>query len=171
MVAEALKSRPRGNRGFTLFEAVAVIAVLGILSAAFLTRWKDPGDMTVPIQADRLVRHIAHLQALAMNWNQVLRLDLAGDRYAVRCVNGTGSAPCVTAGDIVIDPATSQPFQILLDDGVVVSGPDVDFDPWGRPVSGGTLLTAAQTVQLDAATSSWIVVISPLTGFATQAKL
>jgi len=39
-----------------------------------LTRYHDPAETTVSVEADHLARDIRHMQRLAMTWGQTLRL-------------------------------------------------------------------------------------------------
>jgi hypothetical protein len=69
----------------------------------------------------------------------------------------------------VIDPVTNQPFSIALENGIGLSGANVDFDSLGRPVSGAAIITStpARTFTLSADGVSQSVLLEPLTGFAS----
>jgi len=77
--------------------------------------------------------------------------------------------PCINAGDVVRDPATGQPYTVVLDYGVNLAGTDVTFDTLGRPVSGGALLSTAQTLTLTGGSRSWAVTTQAVTGFVDLA--
>src|SRR4030067_1181614 len=87
---------PHRAGGFTLIELTMVMVVVGILGAVVLTRYHQPTEITVSIEADHLARDIRHMQMLAMTWGQTLRLTTAGARYSVTCASGwPGRAPAI----------------------------------------------------------------------------
>ena len=153
--------------GFTLLELVVVLVLAAILSAYASVRWTSSAEATTGYQADRLARDIRHVQALAMNWGQPLRLNISAGAYSVTCINGSGAPPCVNAGDIVRDPAANQPYSVNLDYGVSLTGSDITFDTLGRPLNGGSLLSIARTLTLTGGNRSWSVVTQPITGFVS----
>ncbi len=154
---------PRPAAGFTLVELVAVLVLTAVLGAAALGRWQGP-ETRLGYQADQLARDLRHAQFLAMAWERPLRFAPVPGGYRVACVTA-GPAPCDASP--VQDPATGQPFQVLLAD-ATLAGPVVDFDTLGRPTAaGGGLLGGSQTWTLSAGAGSAAVTLAPLTGFAT----
>jgi len=153
----------RLSAGFTLVEMVVVMLLAAILVAVTATRW-DATDATAPSQADLLARNIRHMQMLAMSWGQGLRLTAAGTSYSVACVTA-GAAPCNASP--VIDPATGQAFSVILENNVTLAGGPTSIDTLGRPVNGAALITTNTTYTLTAGTSTWSVVVRPITGFVT----
>ncbi|MCK7577897.1 MAG: hypothetical protein MZV65_20415 [Chromatiales bacterium] len=101
---------------------------------------------TSTTQADQLARDIRHAQTLAISWGLPLRVSVnaAGTAYSVVCVNGTGVAPCVAAGNTVTDPVTGQAYTVTLPAGITLApvGSNTDLDNLGRPVAGGALVAA-----------------------------
>lgn len=152
------------TRGFTLVELVMVIVVVAILGVVMLTRYHDPAETGVSIEADRLGRDIRHVQILAMTWGQTLRLTAAGTGYSVSCVTA-GSAPCNVAP--VVDPATAAAFARTLETGITVAGAALDIDALGRPVSGGALLNADTVYTLTGGSQNSTVTVARLTGFVS----
>jgi prepilin-type N-terminal cleavage/methylation domain-containing protein len=153
------------QRGFSLLELIVVMLILSVMATYVAVQWRSDATFTIHNQADLLARNIRHAQSLAMAWEQNLRLTASGASYSVTCVAGTGSAPCVSAGDVVTDPANGQAFTVTLDDGVTVSGTATDFDELGRPNSSGTLLTGTRNFTLSGGGKSLTIAVSPLTGF------
>jgi len=152
--------------GFTLIELVMVIVLLAIISVYAVT--KLPGDNTIKLsaQAEMFATHIQHIQALAMDWGQPLRLTVNTSGYSVNCVMVSTTPPCNNSP--VIDPTTNEVFSITLESGVSLSGSAVtDFDTLGRPVAAGSLITSspARTFTLSANGVNQVVTLSPLTGF------
>lgn len=157
--------------GFTLIELVVVLLITGIVAAYVSTSWKSEGEFTVSQQADRLAAHIRHVQSLANAWDEYLRLDIAAGAYHVRCLVGSGSAPCVAANDIVRDPATGKLLSITMDHSVTLSGTDTDFNTLGIPCSFSTppdacaLLSTARNFTVAFGAKSYVIAVSPITGY------
>ncbi|HEC17558.1 MAG TPA: type II secretion system protein [Sedimenticola sp.] len=164
------KNTLKAMAGFTVMELVMVISILGIVAAFAIPRWQANGAYTVGYQADRLLSDIRYIQSLAMAWGENLRLDVSTGSYQVTCVNSSGTAACGSAGDIITDPLTNQPFNVTLDSGITLAGIDTDFDKLGRPNSSGTLLSGARTFTLSGGSNSWTVSTAPVTGFASKSS-
>ena len=165
------------TRGFTLLELIAVMMIIGILSAAFSTRWQSEAAYTIAAQADLLARHVRHTQLLAMSMNvplpqSALRVSVTANSYSTLCPSSTGANTlCVNAADVVRDPAGNRLLSETLDYNVALAGSNLDFDAWGRPVSGGSVLSAARTFTLTGGDKTFTVTVSPITGFVTVTSL
>ena len=154
------------SAGFTLIELVMVILIAGILSTYAVVHWPNDSEIKLPIQAELFVGHVRHMQALAMQWGEPLRLTVTPGAYSVSCVTAGATPPCNS--NPVIDPATAQSFSITLETGISFSaGSTTDMDSLGRPVAVGNIIatTPARTYTLNAGASSIDVTLSPLTGF------
>lgn len=152
--------------GFTLIELVTVIILLAILSVYAASKWPGDHSLKMPAQAELLAAHIRHVQALAMDWGQPLRLTISANSYSVSCVTAMATPPCNNSP--VIDPATNEAFTILLQSGISLTGTAMtDFDTLGRPISSGALITStpARVFTLNADGLNQSVTLSPLTGF------
>ncbi len=167
LACHELSAMNKDTSGFTLIELVIVIVLVSILSAYAVVKWPSDSELKLPAQASLLANHIRHIQALAMHWGQPLRLIVGAGGYSVSCVTASASAPC--NNNPVIDPVTNQSFSISLESGISLGGADVDFDTLGRPVSGSNIITStpARTFTLSADGVSQVVVLEPLTGFAS----
>jgi hypothetical protein len=122
-----------------------------------LPRWA-PADTTVAAQAYRLARDLRHAQTMAMQQWRTLTLDIqTAATYRV----------ADSASTTVTDPATQQPFAVVMDNNVTVSGTDTDFDSLGRPVSGGVLLAVARVFTITGTSTTATVTVSAVTGFVS----
>lgn len=143
------------QQGFTLIELIVVMLVMAVLAAYAGTRWSF-GDATVSAQAEQLARDLRHAQMLAMQQGQTLRLESTGGGY--RVTDGTS---------VILDPATQTDFIQPLDNGVSLSGGPVEFDSLGRPVSGGSLVSAPVSFTLNGNSDSAGLSVAPVTGFVS----
>ncbi len=148
-----------------MVELVVGILLIGVLAAAFVTRFQPISTFAINQQTELLAQNIRHIQALASAWGVALRIVPNGGSYSVVCVDGTGSAPCANPGDTVTNPTDNAPFIVTLGDGVTISGFATEFDKAGRPVNGAALLTADRVFTLSADSLSRTVTVKPVTGF------
>ena len=157
-------SRRRTGGGFSLVEAVMVIAIAGALISLTVLRFR-PLDVQSYQQADGLRNDLRHMQMLAITWGQPLRLTPAAGSYSVACVSA-GVVPCNVSP--VIDPATAKSFSVTLQTGLTLTGPgfNLDFDALGRPKNGAALTTTNSTFTISGGANVPSVVVSPTTGFA-----
>ena len=157
------------SSGFTLVELITVIVLVAILSVYAVARQPSSGAVNLLAQADLFTAHMQHIQALAMDWSQPLRLAITSGGYSVSCATVSATPPCDVSP--VLDPTTNSPFIISLESGISLSGKAItDFDTLGRPVAGGSIITSspARTFTLSIASIKQVVTLSPLTGFAAQ---
>ncbi|BCO32445.1 hypothetical protein TspCOW1_25480 [Thiohalobacter sp. COW1] len=143
------------QQGFTLIELIVVMLVMAVLAAYVGTRWSF-GDATVSTQAEQLARDLRHTQMLAMQQGRTLRLESIGGGYRV-----------TDGASVILDPATHEDFIQALDNGVSLSGGPVEFDSLGRPVSGGSLTSAAVGFSLSGSSDTVAVSVAPVTGFVS----
>ncbi len=142
-------------RGFTLIELVAVLLILGVLGSGIMLRWA-PGDQSLSAQADLFARNLRHAQAMAMARGVALVLDVK-----------TASNYAITDGTATIRDSAGALQNFTLDNGVTLSVSNLRFDSLGRPLNGGSLMSAAQSWTLSGESSTETVQIQPLTGFVT----
>lgn len=144
--------------GFTLTEVIVVLIVAGILAAYAVPRFSSPAAMTVPQQADTLIRDLRHAQQLALAWNRSLRFTTVANGYNVVCVTA-GTAPCNVTP--VIDPARAGAFQANTVNGIGLSAATIDFDTLGRP-------NAAAAITVSGGGASKTVNVAAISGFVSR---
>lgn len=154
----------RGCRGFTILELVIVITIAGVLAAVISVNWQSSAAYTIATQADHLASRLRHVQVLASGSQELLRVAPNASGYTVTCQSANGSALCASVGATVRDPASGELLNITLDDGVTLSGSALDFDTWGRPRSGVSLITAARDFVLTGGGKTFTVSVTPVTG-------
>jgi prepilin-type N-terminal cleavage/methylation domain-containing protein len=167
-----MRSR-KEQRGFTMLEVITVVVIVGVLSTYVAVR-AESGTYSLSSQASALARDLRHAQALSHTWGRRLRVNVSSGTngsYYVSCVTA-GPAPCNGAPVInpitglplpppVLDPASGQPFNGVVQRNVVLAGPTaLDFDSSGKP-SGA----ACYSLSVPSSSNVKIVSISSITGF------
>ncbi|MCC5833532.1 MAG: prepilin-type N-terminal cleavage/methylation domain-containing protein [Opitutales bacterium] len=138
-------------KGFTLIEAVAVLALLGILSAiGFASFNRSNNDLST--EADIFASHLRYTQARALADIRPWRLVIFNNGREYRIEN-----PENTAIRIPGSKENARTFK----GGIQASELTVEFDQWGRP-SGAT---QSVVVTLQQGSKSQNLVITQETGW------
>lgn len=140
----------------TTIELVVVLVVTAVLAAMAVPRFTS-ADTTLMAQAHRLARDLRHVQVMAMNQGRTLIFN----------VQSVSSYAVTSGGSVVIDPATSQPYTVKMNNNVTLNGIDTEIDSMGRPKAAGTLLAAERVFTLEGNSRSVAIVLSPVTGFVS----
>ena len=146
-------------RGFSLIELVSVMVILAAISALAAPRFVHH-DATLPAQAGQFGRMIRHTQALAMGQGRPLTLDIqSATSYAIT----DGAMPTPSP---IRDPG-GQLQTFSLQNGVTLSGADLEFDSLGRPISGSNLVTTTRNWILNSGSNVATVNVQAVTGFVS----
>jgi len=154
-----LKGLNSCGAGFSLIELVSVMVILATIAALAAPRFVHH-DATVPAQADQLGRIIRHAQALAMSQGRPLTIDV---QSATSYVITDGATPTPST---IRDPG-GQLQAFSLQNGVTLSGVDLEFDSLGRPISGSNLVTNTLNWTLNGGSNTATVSVQAVTGFVS----
>jgi len=145
--------------GFSLIELVSVMIILAATSALAAPHFVHH-DATVPAQADQLGRIIRHTQALAMGQGRPLTVDIqSATSYAIT----DGATPTPST---IRDP-DGQLQAFSLQNGVTLTGADLEFDSLGRPISDSNLVTTTRNWTLNGSSNAATVSVQAVTGFVS----
>lgn len=138
--------------GWTLFELTIVLVVAAGM-VFFAVRTFQPAETLALEQAERLRNDLRQAQMNAITWGKDLRVTIPSpSSYSIACITA-GAPPCDTA------------TVVSLEQGLTLAGPVLDFDALGRPVSGGSLITANAVYTISGGGAARTVSIAPVTGF------
>ena len=154
-----LKGLNSCGAGFSLIELVSVMVILATIAALAAPRFVHH-DATVPAQADQLGRIVRHAQALAMSQGRPLTVDV---QSATSYVITDGATPTPST---IRDPS-GQLQAFSLQNGVTLSGADLEFDSLGRPISGSNLVTNTLNWTLNGGSNTATVSVQAVTGFVS----
>ncbi len=112
----------KDNTGFTMIEIIAVLVIIGILSAVAAPKLMDTGADAVSAR-DTIVSHIRYAQILSMKSDTGCGIRFNSSQYWVFRNN--------SPGDQVVFPGGDSLFTIPSDLGT--ASEIIYFDSWGRP--------------------------------------
>jgi type II secretory pathway pseudopilin PulG len=144
--------------GATLIEMIAVLLILGILTAVVITRSINVAAIDNRVKTNRLHSHLRYAQSLAMKQN------------AVRGVKSNGTSYWLFSGtnpDLTENRRTFPGEGTSIIDFAGISGFTVFYDGYGRPFSSYTSAdtNTALTLQLSIQTGALTSALSPETGY------
>jgi MSHA pilin protein MshC len=127
---------PRAS-GFTLVELVGVIAIAGILAAVAAPRFFDTATFASRGYFDAAAGFLRHAQKLAIARRG--GINVLVDASGLTLCRSAAS-PCPVA-DQIAGPDGSQPYRVLVPNGVSFSGSvaSIGFNALGQPSVGASL--------------------------------
>jgi len=159
----------KNAKGFTLIETIAVLIVLGILSAVVISRVTSTAEVNLKAQTEVLKSHIRYAQFRAMNMksndpaatgcNASFGIGISGNTYFMFRDCDTGNKvilPGASGDTITLPSVTLNPSSAFM-----------TFDDWGRPCSDllGTTQAAGSITLSSAGVSDETITITNNTGF------
>lgn len=160
------------RNGFTLFEFIIVMLIIGILSAMVVVQFNARKEHLATVLADQFRRDLSHIQLIAISQSKRLELSTTSGGYSV----GVCTTSTCTVTTPLTDPATGSIYSVALTDpitglpsGVTMAPPGTfDFDSLGRPHSGGggPLIATTMTYTFSGSGRNVSVNVWPITGFS-----
>lgn len=148
--------------GFSLFELVLVLMIVGVLAAYAMPRLADAPEVTLSATSARLAATIRYAQSLAMSRGQRHRVAFTATSYQVAGAGGAAIVQPLTASSapISVAPATLGGYDPPL------AGGYVEFDTRGRPyVGAATPLVGSATITITSGGASASVTVAAETGY------
>ena len=147
------------SAGFTLFESVIVILLLGILAATVVPKAFDSGAMTLQAQARTLASDLQRAQLLATSSGQNVLVCATSVAYIVQ-IGGSCPSPLPTL------PQSTQPVVVVLDKGATLATPlpALVYNSLGQP--NGAANFQIRSADLSSSYSVSVAALSGLVGIA-----
>lgn len=156
-----LRRTASASAGFTLFELVIVILLLGIVAVAVLPKAFDSGAITLGAQARTLAADLQRAQLLATSTGKNVLVCADTGAYIVQ-IGGTCPSPLPAL------PQSSQPVVVALDKKATFDTnstlPTLVFNSRGEPNAA-----ADYKIWSDGKTSLYIVSVAALSGLVSIA--
>lgn len=170
---QVFKGRLGNKKGFTLIEVIAVLIILGIISAIAISRATGTDEANLRAEVDTLKGHLRYAQYLALN--DMYTSDTSAADYATRTQWGIkratnsyklvkyvgGAELSTTPFNLPGESSSTHTFKAPIQ---ATGAALILFDSWGSPYSTTSdKFTAAATITLTPGPES--ITITPETGF------
>lgn len=148
-----MRASPSRLNGFTLYELIAVLFVIAIVTAVSLPRILDPGTAGAVSARDNLIIHLRYAQAQAMGTEGVWGIRAQGGQYWLfQAPNPNTPIRIVGQNDLQIASALVPNFT-------------VSFDTWGRPFPNAAATGNSVNVTVNLLAPGQPIVLTAETGF------
>ena len=152
------------GRGFTLWELMVVVAVVGIMAAVIVPMTMDSADIQAVTAARRISTDLQYAQneAISSQTDVTLTFDAWNESYQLSNASGALIHP-MTKQDFTVDLRIESGFdQVDIVSASFGGSASVTFDPIGAPSSGGTVTIQAgpHLVQLSVAGVTGLVTVT-----------
>jgi prepilin-type N-terminal cleavage/methylation domain-containing protein len=152
------RRRHRAGRGFSLFELVAVLIIIAIVSAIAAPRYASSLDrFRIDRAANRVVVDLAYARgaAEAASASTTVVFDVAASAYTMSGLTDPRTGAGSYRTDLAAEPYRATIVTVAMDDPTALddTASDVTFDGFGRPDSAGTVVLSiagrTRTITLD----------------------
>jgi MSHA pilin protein MshC len=148
---QIVKGRLGNSSGFTLIETIAVLIILGILTAVAVSRsMSTQNDLISQVDIVKMHLRFAQLKALGDDVN-TWSIAFTTNSYSLSCTAGTNS----TCPSPTLPSENSSIHNFPAD--VTAANATVTFDRWGSPTGGVTainLTQGSQTITVNVAANT-----------------
>ena len=148
------------SKGFSLIELVIIIVLIGIFTTIALTR-TNTGMTTIreQIAIDQITNDIdlARSMAFAKNETITIKFDINQESYSVHNESGIITDFPNSSSDGVISLDNSYLRDLDIKAANFGNSSDLQFQPLGDPVSGGTIELNTKTITIESVTGRWSV--------------
>ncbi len=141
----------KANCGFTIFEIIVALVIIGIVSAVAVSRLSSTDTYNLASETEILKSHLRYAQSRAMSDTVSWGIVFSGSSYTLQTDGSTATTNL---------PNEDSPTH-SLQEGVIANCSAVAFDQFGSPVPLG----AGTTIKLSAGGNSRSITVTPNTGF------
>lgn len=155
----ALQSRPQqASAGFTLFESVIVLVLLGIIAAYAAPKAFNASSMTLDAQARTLASDLQRAQLLATSTGSAVYFCALSAGYVVQ-----SSVVCPTS--VPAQTSLAQPIAVTLDKqaGLSATPAALSYNSLGQPSAAGSFVLSSS----PAGSGSITVTVAAVTGLVS----
>jgi MSHA pilin protein MshC len=121
--------RRGASPGFTLFEVIAVLIIMGILAAVAISRGTISQEVNVKVEVDTLKSHLRYAQSLAMNEISPIRWGIQINSSSYSLVKYYDNSEQTHTFNLPGESSATHNFK----SGVSAGSNIVLFDEWGSP--------------------------------------
>ena len=122
-----MKLSKKDSPGFTMIEVIAVLVILGIISAVVIAKVSSViAQYNLDSEADVIKGHLRYAQALSMNSTVNWGITFSSGSYTI--FTNPSSTVALPGTSNTAAPATAN-----LPSGMTISTGTVSFDSWGTP--------------------------------------
>ena len=148
------------SKGFSLIELVIIIVLIGIFTTIALTR-TNTGMTTIreQIAIDQITNDIdlARSMAFAKNEAITIKFDINQESYSVHSESGIIVDFPNSSSDGVISLDNSYLRNLDIKSANFGNSSDLQFQPLGDPLSGGTIELNTKTITIESVSGRWSV--------------
>jgi prepilin-type N-terminal cleavage/methylation domain-containing protein len=154
-------SKMAGQNGFTMMEIIAVLVIIGIISAVAIVKRSSTRNYDVLSQVEVVKTHVRFAQSRAMSSSQVWGINFSDSSTYALFNNGN-------AANIVRLP-NQNADNVTLINGMTITTGIISFDAWGKPytdAAGTAAQTTTRTITLtNKSGDTRTITVAPNTGF------